>query len=121
MTVERVDELPDFDLWDPSLFDLERLLSPAPPSTLSSTSSSTRSEADEEVDDDATKASKTEVMRTFWDAEIAEKRYPRPIDLANHAGASRTLAADLRALWVEELSGWDKRNAKKALRGKASV
>jgi hypothetical protein len=117
MTVERVDELPDFDIRDSSVYDLERLWS----STISSAPPSTRSEVDEQADDDAGKASKTKVMRAFWDSELAQKRYPPPIDLANHAGASRSLAAELRAQWVEELSGWPKRRAKAALRGKASA
>ena len=117
VAVERVDEVPNFDVRDPSVYNLELMWS----STTLSALPSTPEEVDDLPDDDAGKASKTEVMRAYWDRMIAQKEYPTPSELARHAGASRSLAAELRAQWVEELTGWDKRRAKRALRDKASA
>jgi len=117
VAVERVDEVPNFDVRDPSVYNLELMWSSALPST----PPSTPEEVDDLPDDEAGKASKTEVMRAYWDRMVTQKEYPTPSELARHAGASRSLAAELRAQWVEELTGWDKRRAKRALRDKASA
>jgi hypothetical protein len=121
LTDERVDEAVDFDVYDNTMFDLERVLSGHASSTPLSTPSSTNDGVDEQVDEDVDEATKTKVMRAFWESEITQKRFPKPIELARHAAASRSLAARLRKAWVEELDGWDKRRAEAALRDKPSA
>src|SRR5690606_14726186 len=107
VAVERVDEVPNFDVRDPSVYNLELMWS----STTLSALPSTPEEVDDLPDDEAGKASKTEVMRAYWDRMIAQKEYPTPSELARHAGASRSLAAELRAQGVEELTGWADRKS----------
>ncbi|MEU4224244.1 hypothetical protein AB0F17_08120 [Nonomuraea sp. NPDC026600] len=121
VTVEQVNDKVTFDITDPTVFDLEQMLAAEPVVTPALTRSVTYPEVTREVTEDAADATKTKVMRAFWENEIAQKRYPRPIDLARHANADRSLARRLRADWVEELSGWAKRRAKAALRDKASA
>ncbi|MFI7448039.1 hypothetical protein ACIBQX_11125 [Nonomuraea sp. NPDC049714] len=121
LTVERVNEDVTFDVTDEAWFDIERALTADPSVTRMLTHPMTPDEVTQEVNDAADEATKTKVMRLYWESEVAKKRHPRPIDLARHAGADRSLASRLLNEWVEELSGWDKRRAKAALRGKASA
>jgi len=121
VTVERVNSDVTFDVTDEAWFDIQRMLTEASSVTPMLTRPVTSNGVTEEVTDAADEASKTKVMRAFWESEVAQKRHPRPIDLARHAGADRSLASRLLNEWVEELSGWDKRRAKAALRGKASA
>ncbi len=64
------------------------------------------------TDDDPSAASKTKIMRDFWDSEVSEDRYPSVMDLANHADAHHSMASRLRPIWVKELPWWKQRKAK---------
>lgn len=68
------------------------------------------------VDDDPATANKTKIMRDFWDAEVAEGRYPSVKDLADKAGAHHSLASRYRPIWVKELPWWQRRKADAAPR-----
>ncbi|MCT9932473.1 DUF2637 domain-containing protein [Planotetraspora sp. A-T 1434] len=94
------------------LLDLRPALPETPRVTPLMTPNVTLEGATEPVINESDEATKTEVMRAFWDSERAHGRYPRPIELARHANADRGLASRLRRVWVEELSGWEKRRAR---------
>ncbi|MFC3983423.1 hypothetical protein [Streptosporangium jomthongense] len=67
---------------------------------------------------------KTVIMRNYWDkVRQEENRYPGPVEIAKAAGAHHSLASNLRAEWVKELSPWERRkaNSKKTGGAKASV
>ncbi|MFF4417127.1 hypothetical protein ACFYY8_31790 [Streptosporangium sp. NPDC001559] len=55
---------------------------------------------------------KTVIMRQYWDkVRQEENRYPGPVEIAKAAGAHHSLASNLRAEWVKELSVWERRKA----------
>jgi hypothetical protein len=121
MTVERVTTGVMFDVTDGAVYDLERMLSGDQIMTSFVTPIEAPTDVTTDGTDDADEATKAKVMRAFWESEIKEKRFPKPIELARHADADPAHASRLRARWVEELTGWDKRRAKSALRDKASA
>ncbi|MFI7691820.1 hypothetical protein ACIBQ6_22315 [Nonomuraea sp. NPDC049655] len=97
----------NFDVNDDASYDLERLLSTDPYMTPLLTGAG----VNEEVNDDPRTGSKTQAMRSFWDSEVAEDRYPSVKDLADHAGADASLASRKRKEWVAELPWRQRRKA----------
>ncbi|WP_211370692.1 hypothetical protein [Nonomuraea turkmeniaca] len=100
-----------FEVTDPGVFNLERMLANDPYVTPLVTFDVTSGVTDGEVTEDADEASKTQVMRDHWDAEVAEDRYPTPKELAAHAGVHPSLASRKRREWVAELPWWKRRKA----------
>jgi hypothetical protein len=108
VTVERVTPAVTFDVTNPDAYALERLLSDDPYVTPHVTGDVSPDVTEEEVTEDADDAPKTQVMRAFWDAEVAKDNYPSPKELSDHAGAHPSLASRKRKEWVAELP-WRKR------------
>lgn len=119
VTPAEVTERVTFEVTDPDLYDLERMLSDDPYVTPFVTADVTDDEVTGEVTDDAEDATKTQVMRDFWDREVDEDRYPSVTELAAHAGVHHTHASRKRKDWVEDLP-WRKQRKANA-KGKARV
>jgi hypothetical protein len=111
VTVERVNKAINFDVNDSTVYDLERMLSADPYVTPPLTPELTSGDVNNKVNEDAESASKTQVMKDFWDAEVAHGRYPSVTDLARHAGADASLASRKRKDWVAELPWRQRRKA----------
>jgi len=115
VTVERVTPAVTFDVTDPSVYTLERMFSSDPYVTPAVTPHVTDDRVTEEPED----APKTQVMRAFWDAEVAKKSYPAPKELAEHAGVHPSLASRKRREWVAELP-WRQRHKARQWRDKTA-
>jgi hypothetical protein len=111
VTVERVNNALNFDVTNPDAYALERLLADDPYVTRLLTSELSDDEVNNEVNEDPRSTSKTQVMRGFWDTEVAEDRYPSVKELSEHAGVDSSLASRKRKEWVAELPWWKRRKA----------
>lgn len=119
VTVDLVTPAVTLDVTNPDDYVLGRLLASDPYATPVVTFGVTGETVTGEVTEEPEDASKTQVMRDFWNQEIAEDRYPTPKELAEHAGVHPSLASRKRKEWVGELSYWQKRKADRK-RDKAS-
>lgn len=115
VTVEQVTGHVTFDVTDPDAYVLERALSATPYVTLVVTPPATTNVTDDEVTSDVTEetedASKTQVMREYWDREVTQDRYPTVAELTEHAKVHHSLASRARKKWVKELPWWQRRKA----------
>ncbi|MFI6595032.1 hypothetical protein ACIBHX_02220 [Nonomuraea sp. NPDC050536] len=111
LTIEQVNPPLNFDINNPDLYDLERLLSGDPHVTGELIPALTSPGLNEKVNDDADDGSKTQAMQDFWRAEVAEDRYPTVKELADHAGVHPSHASRKRKEWVAELPYWKRRKA----------
>ncbi|SEN87025.1 hypothetical protein SAMN05660976_08502, partial [Nonomuraea pusilla] len=105
----------NFDVNDPTAYDLDRILSGdpymTPWMTPDLTGDVTGREVKTEVNGDRNRASKTQLMRAFWDSEVAQDRYPSVTALSEHAGVDSGYASRKRKEWVAELHWWQRRKA----------
>jgi hypothetical protein len=108
------------DVTDAALYDLEQGLAGDPYVTLLVTPDVTPERVTNDVTEDAEEASKTQVMREYWDAEVAEDRYPPVAELSEHARAHHSLASRKRKEWVAELP-WRQRRRADPKRDRAST
>jgi hypothetical protein len=115
VTVTRVNDGLNFDVTDLDAYALEKLLAEDPYATRlltpALTAEVTARDVNNEVNEDAPEASKTQVMRDFWDSEVAEDRYPTVKDLAAHAEVDPAHASRKRREWVAALPWWKRRRA----------
>jgi hypothetical protein len=112
VTVDLVTPAVTLDVTNPDDYVLGRLLASDPYVTPVVTFGVTPDVTGEAVTDGVTEepedASKTQVMRAFWDAQVAKDYYPTPKELTEHAGGHPSLASRNRKEWVAELP-WRKR------------
>lgn len=111
LTVERVNNALNFDVTNPDVYAVEKALSANPYVTPVLSGQLSGAALNVEVNEDPEDASKTQVMRDFWDSEVAEDRYPTVTELADHAGVHPSHASRKRKEWVAELQWWKRRKA----------
>lgn len=118
LTGAEVNSWLNFDVNNPDVYALERMLSADPYVTSGLTSQLSAESLNGEVNDDAPEGSKTQAMREFWAQEVAQDRYPSVKDLATHADVDPAHASRKRKEWVAELP-WRQRGKADPRRSKA--
>ncbi|MFI7113927.1 hypothetical protein ACIBK9_46955 [Nonomuraea sp. NPDC050227] len=111
LTVESVNGGLKFDVNDNASYDLAQLLAADPYMTPLLTPELIGGGVNNGVNEDPRDASKTQVMRDFWESEVAEDRYPTVKDLATHADVDPAHASRKRKEWVAELPWRQRRKA----------
>jgi hypothetical protein len=115
VTAPPVTNVVTLDVTDRGAYDLDAQLSANPyvtaPVTPAVTAPAVTPPVTPSPADEADKSTKKQLMTAFWAGEVAQGRYPKVKELADHAGAHHSQASALREQLVKELPWWQRRKA----------